>query len=241
MRRRVMMVLAIAALAGSLLAPDAQARGGGGHGGGGAAGHMGSFGGAHSGARVGGFGGARVGGIGGRYMAGIPRGAVRYATGTGYGTGIGNGTGIRGTGIRFGTGILRGRFSVLAASAFAQTATPNGTTGASVPAPALGAVQNPPVEGPSQTGSGPGFTLVGRDGVSTKTVGMAPASSASAPSNTQNQAAPAFRSGNLVRLRSGGPLMTVKGIKGDQVDCFWTDGNGQINADSFPVDVLQMG
>ena len=241
MRRRVMMVLASAALAGSLLAPDAQARGGGGHGGGGAVGHMGGFGGAHSGARVGGFGEARVGGIGGRYMAGIPRGAVRYATGTGYGTGIGNGTGIRGTGIRFGTGILRGRFSVLAASAFAQTATPNGTTGASVPAPALGAVQNPPVEGPSQTGSGPGFTLVGRDGVSTKTVGMAPASSASAPSNTQNQAAPAFRSGNLVRLRSGGPLMTVKGIKGDQVDCFWTDVNGQINADSFPMDVLQKG
>jgi uncharacterized protein YodC (DUF2158 family) len=224
MRRRVMMVLAIAALAGSLLAPDAQARGGGGHGGGGAADHMGGFSGAHSGARVGGFGGARVGGIGGRYMAGIPRGAVRYATGTGYGTGI-----------------LRGRFSVLAASAFAQTATPNGSSGASVPAPALGAVQNPPVEGPSQTGSGPGFTLVGRDGVSTKTVGMAPASSASAPSNTQNQAAPAFRSGNLVRLRSGGPLMTVKGIKGDQVDCFWTDMSGQINADSFPVDVLQKG
>jgi hypothetical protein len=35
--------------------------------------------------------------------------------------------------------------------------------------------------------------------------------------------------------------MTVKGIKGDQVDCFWTDGYGQINADSFPVDVLQKG
>jgi hypothetical protein len=35
--------------------------------------------------------------------------------------------------------------------------------------------------------------------------------------------------------------MTVKGVKGDQVDCFWTDVNGQINADSFPVDVLQMG
>jgi uncharacterized protein YodC (DUF2158 family) len=71
---------------------------------------------------------------------------------------------------------------------------------------------------------------------------LAPAFSASAPSNTatQNQAAPALRSGNLVRLRSGGPLMTVKGIKGDHVDCFWTDPNGQINADSFPIDVLQM-
>jgi uncharacterized protein YodC (DUF2158 family) len=261
MRRRMMMVLASAALAGSLLATDAQARGGGGHVGGGGVGHMGGFGGAHIGARVGGFGGARVGGIGGRYMAGIPRATVGHATGTGYGTvtgygtGIGNRTGIlrgtgilrrtgilRGTGLGFGTGILRGRFSVLSAAALAQTATPNASTGAYVPAPANGAAHNPPVGGPSpQTGSGPGFTLVGRDGVSTTTVGMAPTSSASAPSNTQNQAAPAFRSGNLVRLRSGGPLMTIKGIKGDQVDCFWSDVNGQINADSFPLDVLQRG
>ena len=70
---------------------------------------------------------------------------------------------------------------------------------------------------------------------------LAPAFSASAPSNTamQNQAAPALRSGNLVRLRSGGPLMTVDGIKGDQVDCYWSDGNGQANAESFPIYVLQ--
>jgi uncharacterized protein YodC (DUF2158 family) len=231
MRRQLMMVLATAALIGSLLATDAQARGGGGHGGGGGAGHMSGFGGAHSGVRVGGFGGVRVGGNGGRYIAGIPQSAVGYAAGTGYGTGI-----------RYGTGILRGRYSVLTASALAQTATPNNSPGASVPAPALGAVQNEPIGGPSpRTGSGSGFTIVGRDGVSPKTVGMAPASSASAPPNTQNKAAPVFGSGNLVRLRSGGPLMTVRDIKGDRVDCFWTDVNGQINADSFPVDVLQMG
>jgi uncharacterized protein YodC (DUF2158 family) len=257
MRRRLMVVLAGAALVGSLLATDAQARGGGGHGGGGV-GHIGRFGGAHIGARVGGFGGARVGGIGGRYMAGISRGAVGYATGTSHGTRIGNGTGIH-----YGTGILRGSLSVLAASALArnalaqnatangsarQNATANGSagacsTGAYRPAPASsGAVRNPPVGGPSQeTISGPGFTIVGRNGVSTKTVGMAPASSSPASSNTQNQAAPPFRSGNLVRLRSGGPLMTVKDFKGDQVDCLWTDVNGQINADSFPVDVLQLG
>jgi uncharacterized protein YodC (DUF2158 family) len=231
MRRQLMMVLATAALIGSLLATDAQARGGGGHGGGGGAGHMSGFGGAHSGVRVGGFGGVRVGGNGGRYIAGIPQSAVGYAAGTG-----------NGTGIRYGTGILRGRYSVLTASALAQTATPNNSPGASVPAPALGAVQNEPIGGPSpRTGSGSGFTIVGRDGVSPKTVGMAPASSASAPPNTQNKAAPVFGSGNLVRLRSGGPLMTVRDIKGDRVDCFWTDVNGQINADSFPVDVLQMG
>ena len=259
MRRRVMAVLAGAALVGGLLATDAQARGGGGHGGAGV-GHIGGFGGARIGARLGGFGGVRVGGIGGPSMAGISRGAIHYATGTRNGTGIGNRTGIH-----YGTGFLRGRFPILAASAFAQealaqnasangsagqNATANGSAGAGSagangPVPASsGAVRNPPVEGPSQsqeTISGPGLTIVGRNDVSTKTVGMAPASSSSAPSNTQNQNASAFRSGNLVRLRSGGPLMTVKDVKGDQVDCFWTDVNGQINADSFPVDVLRMG
>jgi uncharacterized protein YodC (DUF2158 family) len=226
MRRRLMVVLAGAALVGSLLATEAQARGGGGHGGGGV-GHVGRFGGAHI--------GTRVGGIGGRYMAGISRGAAGYGTGTGYGTRIGYGAGIR-----YGTGILPGRLSGLAAAAFAQTATLNDSTGAYVPAPASGAVQQPPVGGSSGgTFSGPGLTTVDDDGVSTKTRGMAPAPSASAPSNTRNQAAPTFRSGSLVRLRSGGPLMTVKDVKGSQVDCFWTDVNDQINANSFPVDVLQ--
>jgi uncharacterized protein YodC (DUF2158 family) len=244
MRRHVMMVLATAALAGSLLATDAQARGGGAHmgrfGGAHIIAHGGGFGGARmggiGGSRTSGFGGGRVGGIGGGYVAGIPRGAVGYAAGTGYGMGTGYRTGIHyGTGIRYGTGILGGGSLVLAASEAAQTA-PDSSTGASAPAPAQGAAQNPR----NGTGSGSGFTIVGRDGVSPKTVGMAPASSASVPSNTQNQDSPAFRSGNLVRLRSGGPLMTVRDIKGDQVDCFWTDVNGQINADSFPVHVLQM-
>jgi uncharacterized protein YodC (DUF2158 family) len=208
MRLRVMMALASVALAGSLPATDLQAHGGGG-------GHLGRFGGTHMEARVDSFGGVRVGGIGGGYTAGISRDTAGY-----------------GTGIRYGTGILRGRF---AASALAQTAAPNGFTGAYVAGPA----QNPSVGGPPlQTGSGPGFSVAGRDSVST-TAGMASASSASTPSNKQNEAAREFRSGNLVRLRSGGPLMTVKDTKGDQVDCFWTDFNGQINADSFPVNVLQ--
>ena len=70
---------------------------------------------------------------------------------------------------------------------------------------------------------------------------LSPAFSASAPSNTamQNQAAPALRSGNLVRLRSGGPLMTVVRIEGDQANCVWTDWDGQFESGSFPIDVLQ--
>jgi hypothetical protein len=61
MRGRVMMILASAVLAGSLLATGAQARGGGGGGG-----HGGGFGGGHMG---GGFGGGHMGGFGGGPMA----------------------------------------------------------------------------------------------------------------------------------------------------------------------------
>jgi uncharacterized protein YodC (DUF2158 family) len=221
MGRRAMMVLASAALAGSLLITDAHARGGGGHAAGG--GRLGGFARIHAG----GYGEARVAGIRGGYISGIPRPAEGYAEGRRYGAGI-----------RYGSGILRGRYYwALAAAELAQA---NSSTEADVRTTAPGAAQNPPVNAPSpQTDSGPGLTVVGRDGVSTKTVGMAPASSISSPSNTQNQAGPAFRSGDLVRLRSGGPLMTVEGLKGDQVDCFWTDFDGQIKADGFPADVLQ--
>jgi uncharacterized protein YodC (DUF2158 family) len=63
-----------------------------------------------------------------------------------------------------------------------------------------------------------------------------PASSSTA---MQSQAAASLQHGDLVRLRSGGPLMTVDSIRGNQVDCFWTGGDGQPNAESFPIDVLQ--
>jgi uncharacterized protein YodC (DUF2158 family) len=63
-----------------------------------------------------------------------------------------------------------------------------------------------------------------------------PASSSTA---MQAQASASFQRGDLVRLRSGGALMTVASIRGNQVDCFWTDGEGQTNAESFPIDVLQ--
>jgi uncharacterized protein YodC (DUF2158 family) len=73
------------------------------------------------------------------------------------------------------------------------------------------------------------------------TTPLAPAFSEPAPSVTamQNQAAPGLGRGNLVRLRSGGPLMTVLRIEGDQVNCVWTNCDGQIRSDNFPIDVLQ--
>jgi len=79
-----MMILASAVLAGSLLATDAQARGGGGggHGGGGGGGHMGGFGGGHiggfGGGRIGGLGGGRIGGFGGGHIAGMHRDHFGY-------------------------------------------------------------------------------------------------------------------------------------------------------------------
>ncbi|HWO39064.1 MAG TPA: hypothetical protein VNO32_60590 [Candidatus Acidoferrum sp.] len=170
MRRRVKMVLASAALAGSLLATDAQARGSGGHGGGSGGGHMGGFGGAHIGAHVGGFGGARMEGIGESRISGFG-GARIGGFGGGYMAGIHRGYFGDGTGIR------RGRFAVSTAPAFGQTAIPSGYNGAYASAPALGAVPNPPVAGSlPEAVTGPGLNIVGRDGVSTKTVRAVPCS-----------------------------------------------------------------
>jgi hypothetical protein len=147
MRRRVMMVLASAALAGSLLATDAQARGGGGHGG---FGHMGGFGGAHVGAHVGGFGVARMSGFGRARIGGFGRARIG-----GYMAGIHRGY------FGYGTGIHRGHLAVLAAPAFGQTARSNGYADGYAPAPALDAVPNPPVGGPlSEAVTGPGLNIV---------------------------------------------------------------------------------
>jgi uncharacterized protein YodC (DUF2158 family) len=48
-----------------------------------------------------------------------------------------------------------------------------------------------------------------------------------------------FERGELVRLRSGGPMMTVSAVKDDQVECVWTDDSGQPDDATFPADVLQ--
>ena len=68
-----------------------------------------------------------------------------------------------------------------------------------------------------------------------------PAFSDSPQSNTamESQSAQPLRPGDLVKLRSGGPLMTVGSIKDDQVECFWTGEDGAPNAENFPVAVLR--
>jgi len=68
-----------------------------------------------------------------------------------------------------------------------------------------------------------------------------PAFSHAVPLNTttQEQFAYSLRAGDLVRLRSGRPLMVVESIAGDQVDCIWTGEDGEPRGETFPIDVLQ--
>jgi uncharacterized protein YodC (DUF2158 family) len=55
---------------------------------------------------------------------------------------------------------------------------------------------------------------------------------------SQSLAAPVLRTGDLVRLRSGGALMTVDKVQGDQVICYWSTGYGETRSGSFPIAVL---
>jgi uncharacterized protein YodC (DUF2158 family) len=69
-----------------------------------------------------------------------------------------------------------------------------------------------------------------------------PAFSASPPSQvaTQSRSASPLHNGDLVRVRSGGPLMIVTGVQGDQVNCSWTEWNGDLKSESFPIAVLSL-
>jgi uncharacterized protein YodC (DUF2158 family) len=57
---------------------------------------------------------------------------------------------------------------------------------------------------------------------------------------TQSLAAAMLRAGDLVRVRSGAPLMTVTGVQGDQVNCSWTDWDGRLESQSFPIGALNL-
>ncbi|RKQ69582.1 uncharacterized protein YodC (DUF2158 family) [Litorimonas taeanensis] len=54
-----------------------------------------------------------------------------------------------------------------------------------------------------------------------------------------------FEIGQIVRLKSGGPKMTVKKADGQDGEtpiwaCQWFDRNGKLHADSFPEDMLDI-
>jgi uncharacterized protein YodC (DUF2158 family) len=44
--------------------------------------------------------------------------------------------------------------------------------------------------------------------------------------------------GDLVRLKSGGPLMTVAGVDGDQIRCIWFGADHTPHRETFPVVLL---
>src|SRR5229473_1142547 len=66
---------------------------------------------------------------------------------------------------------------------------------------------------------------------------MAPVMAAPATSHVEKQSAlaPGLKSGDLVHLRSGGPLMTVDKIEGDQVICHWSTEYGDVRSGSFQI------
>jgi uncharacterized protein YodC (DUF2158 family) len=47
-----------------------------------------------------------------------------------------------------------------------------------------------------------------------------------------------LQAGDLVRLRSGGPLMIVKSVQGDQVTCSWSEEGGKLQSSSFSIAML---
>jgi uncharacterized protein YodC (DUF2158 family) len=48
-----------------------------------------------------------------------------------------------------------------------------------------------------------------------------------------------FKAGDVVQLKSGGPLMTVSEIDGNSVQCRWFNGNEE-KASSYPSDILRV-
>jgi uncharacterized protein YodC (DUF2158 family) len=66
-----------------------------------------------------------------------------------------------------------------------------------------------------------------------------PAFPGSAPSTIPSLTNAPFRPGERVRMRSGGPMMTVDGIRGSRVDCYWMNTDGSPASDSFSATVLQ--
>jgi uncharacterized protein YodC (DUF2158 family) len=47
-----------------------------------------------------------------------------------------------------------------------------------------------------------------------------------------------LKQGDRVRLRSGGPLMTVHSINGDNIDCQWFTPAGELKSATFPLAML---
>jgi uncharacterized protein YodC (DUF2158 family) len=65
------------------------------------------------------------------------------------------------------------------------------------------------------------------------------AASAQSTTTTQSRSAPLLHSGDLVRLRSGGPLLTVKSVRDGWVICTWWTEYGDFQTSGFPIAAVE--
>jgi uncharacterized protein YodC (DUF2158 family) len=75
-------------------------------------------------------------------------------------------------------------------------------------------------------------------GVALSALWAVPALADATPANTatHSQTTPLLHEGDLVRIRSGGPAMTVKSVSGDWVICtWWSDGDGAFQTGGFRI------
>ncbi len=74
-------------------------------------------------------------------------------------------------------------------------------------------------------------------GVAVSTSWAVPALAGPAQSSTtmQSRAAPLLKRGDLVRLRSGGPVLTVKSVRDGWVICSWLTDYGELQSGGFPI------
>lgn len=49
-----------------------------------------------------------------------------------------------------------------------------------------------------------------------------------------------FNKGDVVRLKSGGPKMTVLAVKTAQLACQWFDRNGKMHTSDFDIEMLDL-
>ena len=78
-------------------------------------------------------------------------------------------------------------------------------------------------------------------GVAVSTSWAVPVLAGPAQSSTtmQSRAAPLLKSGDLVRLRSGGPVLTVKSVRDGWVICSWLTDYGELQSGGFPIAMVE--
>ena len=55
----------------------------------------------------------------------------------------------------------------------------------------------------------------------------------------QSRAVPLLKRGDLVRLRSGGPVLTVKSVRDGWVICTWLTDYGELQSGGFPMAMVE--